>query len=164
MRISLPKSSVSITPFLWFDHQAEEAARQYVGLFRRSRITRTTRYSEAAAKASGRVPGSVMTVAFDLAGQPFVALNGGPHFVVACRSQAELDRVWDGLAAGGKELPCGWLTDRYGVTWQVVPAELNGWLDGRDPARAERVMQALLRMGKLDCRTLRRAAGGGQKK
>jgi predicted 3-demethylubiquinone-9 3-methyltransferase (glyoxalase superfamily) len=152
-----------ITPFLWFDTQAEEAARHYVSLFKNSKLGEIARYSEAGAKASGRPAGSVMTVAFELDGQKFVALNGGPHvqfnhavsFVANCESQAELDRVWDGLAKGGTIQQCGWLTDRYGVTWQVVPAVLPRLMQG---AKADKVMQAILQMKKLDIAALERAA------
>jgi predicted 3-demethylubiquinone-9 3-methyltransferase (glyoxalase superfamily) len=152
-----------ITPFLWFDSQAEEAARHYVSLFKNSKLGEIARYGEAGAKASGRPAGSVMTVAFELDGQKFVALNGGPHvqfnhavsFVANCESQAELDRVWDGLATGGTIQQCGWLTDRYGVTWQVVPAVLPKLMQG---AKADKVMQAILQMKKLDIAALERAA------
>jgi len=152
-----------ITPFLWFDSQAEEAARHYVAVFKDSRLGEIARYSEAGAKASGRPAGSVMTVAFELHGQGFVALNGGPHvrfnhavsFVANCESQAELDRIWDGLASGGTIQQCGWLTDRYGVTWQVVPANLPRLMQG---AKADKVMQAILQMKKLDIAALQKAA------
>jgi predicted 3-demethylubiquinone-9 3-methyltransferase (glyoxalase superfamily) len=151
-----------ITPFLWFDSQAEEAARHYVSIFENSKLGEIARYGEAGAKASGRPAGSVMTVAFELDGQKFVALNGGPHvqfnhavsFVANCESQAELDRVWDGLAEGGTIQQCGWLTDRYGVTWQVVPAVLPKLMQG---ARADKVMHAILKMKKLDIAALERA-------
>jgi predicted 3-demethylubiquinone-9 3-methyltransferase (glyoxalase superfamily) len=153
-----------ITPFLWFDRQAEEAARFYISIFPNSRITTTTRYGE-----DGPGPaGSIMTVAFELDGREFVALNGGPlfkftpavSFVVNCETQAELDAVWERLTAGGEEVECGWLRDRYGVSWQVVPASLARLLGGPDPRRAERVMKALLGMKKLDIATLERAAQG----
>jgi predicted 3-demethylubiquinone-9 3-methyltransferase (glyoxalase superfamily) len=151
-----------ITPFLWFDSQAEEAARHYVSIFENSKLGEIARYGEAGAKASGRPAGSVMTVAFELDGQKFVALNGGPHvqfnhavsFVANCESQAELDRVWDGLAEGGTIQQCGWLTDRYGVTWQVVPAVLPKLMQG---AKADKVMHAILQMKKLDIAALERA-------
>ena len=151
-----------ITPFLWFDSQAEEAARHYVSIFENSKLGEIARYGEAGAKASGRPAGSVMTVAFELDGQKFVALNGGPHvqfnhavsFVANCESQAELDRVWDGLAEGGTIQQCGWLTDRYGVTWQVVPAVLPRLMRG---AKADKVMHAILQMKKLDIAALERA-------
>jgi predicted 3-demethylubiquinone-9 3-methyltransferase (glyoxalase superfamily) len=156
-------ASQKITPFLWFDDQAEEAARFYVSLFKNAKLGEIARYGDAGAKASGRPAGSVMTVAFELDGQNFVALNGGPHvkfnhavsFVVNCDSQAELDRLWDGLAGGGAIQQCGWLVDRFGVTWQVVPAVLPRLMQG---AKADKVMRAILTMKKLDIAALERAA------
>jgi predicted 3-demethylubiquinone-9 3-methyltransferase (glyoxalase superfamily) len=156
-----------ITPFLWFDTQAEEAANFYVSLFRNAEIVSVSRYGEDSARASGRPEGSVMTVAFRLDGQDFVALNGGPvfnfspatSFVVNCDTQAEIDRLWDRLSAGGQPQPCGWVTDRYGVTWQIVPAALGELLNDPDPARAQRAMQAMLQMTKIDIGALQRAAG-----
>ncbi|MBL8541285.1 MAG: VOC family protein [Betaproteobacteria bacterium] len=160
-----------ITPFLWFDHEAEEAAHFYTSIFDDAAIGKTTRYGEEGARVSGQPPGSVMTIAFRLAGQEFVALNGGPHFtfspaisfVVRCDSQTEVDRYWDQLAAGGEERAqqCGWLQDRYGVSWQIVPAALDTLLDAAEPQRASRVMQALLKMKKLDIEALERAWAGG---
>lgn len=156
-----------ITPFLWFDEQAEEAARFYASVFDNSKIVSITRYDEAGAKASGRPQGTVMTVAFELDGQGFVALNGGPaftfspaiSFVVNCQTQEEIDRLWSELAEGGPEeaQQCGWLQDKYGVSWQIVPAALGQWLGGEEPAKAQRVMQALLQMKKLDIETLEQA-------
>lgn len=156
-----------ITPFLWFDNQAEEAVNFYVSIFRNSRITDVARYGDDAAKVSGRPQGSVMTVAFELDGQPFVALNGGPvftfspaiSFVVDCATQEEVDRLWDRLSAGGEPQQCGWLRDQYGVTWQIVPAVLGKLLSDPDAARAQRVMQAMLQMNKLDIGALKQAAG-----
>jgi len=156
-----------ITPFLWFDNQAEEAVNFYVSIFRNSRITNIARYGDDAAKVSGRPQGSVMTVAFELDGQPFVALNGGPvftfspavSFVVDCATQEEVDRLWDRLSAGGEPQQCGWLRDKYGVTWQIVPAVLGKLLSDPDAARAQRVMQAMLQMNKLDIGALKQAAG-----
>jgi len=156
-----------ITPFLWFDNQAEEAVNFYVSVFRNSRITNIARYGDDAAKVSGRRQGSVMTVAFELDGQPFVALNGGPvftfspavSFVVDCATQEEVDRLWDRLSAGGEPQQCGWLRDKYGVTWQIVPAVLGKLLSDPDAARAQRVMQAMLQMNKLDIGALKQAAG-----
>lgn len=157
-----------ITPFLWFDDQASEAANFYVEVFDNSRILTTTHYSEDAAGASGKPAGTVMTVAFELEGQKFVALNGGPHFsiseavsfVVNCRSQEEIDYYWDKLCAGGDESAqqCGWLKDRYGVSWQVVPTVLPELLSTPDPERATRVVKALLQMKKIDIEALRHAA------
>jgi predicted 3-demethylubiquinone-9 3-methyltransferase (glyoxalase superfamily) len=158
-----------ITPFLWFDGQAEEAARFYTSVFENSRIVSVTRYGKGAAEASGRPEGSVMTVAFELDGQDFTALNGGPHFkfneaislVVHCRSQDEVDRYWDRLSDGGdpKAQQCGWLKDRYGLSWQVVPMELALLLGDPDPERAQRAAKAMLQMKKIDLAALRRAAG-----
>src|SRR5512146_1793101 len=151
-----------ITPFLWFNNRAEQAARFYTSIFRKSRIIRVARYSKAGAKAAGRKPGSAMTVEFQLEGQRFVALNGGPQFkfneaisfVVHCRTQAELDYYWKKLSAGGKVVHCGWLRDKYGVAWQVVPANIGELLSDKDPERAQRVMQAVLQMVKLDIKKL----------
>ena len=155
-----------ITPFLWFDGQAEQAAKFYTSIFPKSRITQISRYSEASAKASGRAAGSVMTVAFQLEGQDFVALNGGPQFkfteaisfVVNCATQAELDRFWKRLSAGGKEVECGWLKDKFGVSWQIVPSVLWELLDQKDPEKVQRVMAAVMTMVKLDIKGLRQAA------
>jgi len=151
-----------ITPFLWFDAEAEEAARFYVSLFPNSRIVDVAYYGPAGPGQEG----SVMTVDFELDGRRFVALNGGPvytfteavSFQVACESQAEVDRYWAALSEGGEEGPCGWLKDRYGLSWQIVPAALPGLLADPDPARANRVFQAMLQMGKLEIAELERAA------
>jgi predicted 3-demethylubiquinone-9 3-methyltransferase (glyoxalase superfamily) len=157
-----------ITPFLWFDHQAEEAARFYVSIFQNSRLTTITRYDEEAARASGRPKGSVMTVAFELDGQRFTALNGGPLFpfteaislVVNCETQAEIDYFWAKLSAGGHEVECGWLKDRFGVSWQVVPTVLTEMLQDKEPEKARRAMAALLTMKKLSIDGLKRAYAG----
>ncbi len=157
-----------IIPFLWFDTQAEEAARFYTSIFPHSRIGKIARYDPASAKASGRSAGSVMTVEFQLEGQDFLALNGGPHFkfteavsfVVSCRTQAEVDRFWRKLSAGGQEVQCGWLKDKYGLSWQVVPTVLGELLSDQDSAKSQRVMQAMLKMVKLDIRKLKQAAKG----
>jgi predicted 3-demethylubiquinone-9 3-methyltransferase (glyoxalase superfamily) len=154
-----------ITPFLWFNDQAEEAAKFYVSIFTNSKIVSVTRYGDAGAKVSGRPKDSVMTVEFKLAGQKFVALNGGPHFnfteavsfVVKCRTQKELDRFWKKLSTGGKESQCGWLKDKYGLSWQIVPAKLAELLGGKDARRSERVMQALIQMVKIDIKSLKKA-------
>ena len=158
-----------ISPCLWFDSQAEEAARLYCSLFRNSRILRIARYGEAGHEIHGRAPGSVMTVSFELDGQAFTALNGGPLFrfneaislQVHCDTQEELDRYWDGLAADGDPAAqqCGWLKDKYGVSWQIVPSALPDLL--ADPRQAERVMTALLGMKRLDIAALQRAYAGG---
>ncbi len=153
-----------ITPFLWFSSQAEEAARFYVSLFDDSAVTQVVRCGPG-----GPAPeGSVMTVAFRLAGQAFVALNGGKQipftdavsFVINCHTQAEIDTLWTRLSDGGATGPCGWLKDRYGLSWQVVPAELPELLSGPDAESAARVMQALCGMHKIDLETLRQAHAG----
>ncbi len=157
-----------ITPFLWFDNQAEEAVKFYTSIFRNSRIGKIARYDEAGEKVSGRPAGSGMTVEFQIEGQEFVALNGGPHFkfteavsfVVNCKTQAEVDRFWKKLCAGGKEVQCGWLKDKYGLSWQIVPTVLGELLSVKDAAKSQRVMQAMLKMVKLDIKKLRQAAKG----
>lgn len=153
-----------ITPFLWFDDQAEEAARFYVSLFRNSQIKRISRYNDA----GPGVPGRVMTVEFELDGLAFVAMNGGPQFPfteavsfsVECVDQAEVDRYWDALSQGGQTNVCGWLKDRYGLSWQIVPKVLPELLSGQDPERARRAMSAMLKMTKLDIAGLEAAAAG----
>jgi predicted 3-demethylubiquinone-9 3-methyltransferase (glyoxalase superfamily) len=147
-----------ISPFLWFDDRAEEAAKFYTSIFENSRIVNVTRYDEAAAEVSGRPAGTVMTVAFELEGQAFTALNGGPlfrfteaiSFVVSCRTQQEVDEFWEKLSEGGEKGRCGWLKDRYGVSWQIVPTILNELLTDNDPERSRRVLKAVLQMDKLD--------------
>jgi predicted 3-demethylubiquinone-9 3-methyltransferase (glyoxalase superfamily) len=160
----------TITPCLWFDDQAEEAAHFYVGIFKDSRILALTHYGEAGQEIHGRPPSSVMTVAFELAGQGFTALNGGPVFrfneaislQVHCDTQAEIDHHWSRLSAGGdpKAQQCGWLKDRFGVSWQVVPRALPELLADARSEHAQRVMTALLQMQKLDLAALRRAYEG----
>jgi len=155
-----------ITPFLWLDDKAEEAVKFYVSVFKNSRIGGVARYGAAGAKASGRPKGSVMTVAFQLDGQDFVALNGGPHFkfteaisfVVNCETQAEVDELWEKLSAGGEKGRCGWLKDRYGMSWQIVPSVIGKLMQDTDAGKSEKVMQAILKMDKLDVEALRRAA------
>ena len=164
----MPKVAQKITPFLWFDTQAEEAAAFYVSIFKNSRIKGLARYSSEAAQAADRPKGSVMTVEFELDGQDFVALNGGPifkfteaiSFVVSCESQDELDHFWQQLSAGGQEVECGWLKDKFGVSWQVVPTILGEMLQDQDPEKPKRVMAALLKMKKLDIAGLREAYEG----
>jgi predicted 3-demethylubiquinone-9 3-methyltransferase (glyoxalase superfamily) len=156
-----------ITPFLWFDSQAEEAARFYTGIFKNSKIGKISRYGEAGREVHGRPPGSVMVVEFELEGQKFSALNGGPvfnfteaiSFAISCDTQEEVDHYWDKLTAGGdpRAQQCGWLKDKYGVSWQVVPAVLAELMSNLDPAKAGRVMQALRKMKKLDIAELKRA-------
>ena len=153
-----------ITPFLWFNDEAEEAANFYASVFRNSKVKAVTRYSDAGPGPKG----SVMTVNFELDGQEFTALNGGPQytftealsFVVHCDTQQDVDYYWDMLTAGGQESQCGWLKDKYGLSWQIVPKALPRLLQQTDPAKAQRVVQALLRMKKLDIGALERAAQG----
>jgi predicted 3-demethylubiquinone-9 3-methyltransferase (glyoxalase superfamily) len=154
-----------ITPFLWFNDKAEEAANFYISIFKNSKIEKVTRYSETTANPSGRPPGSVMTVVFQINGQEFIALNGGPHFqfteavsfVVNCDTQAEIDEFWERLSAGGQESQCGWLKDKYGLSWQIVPAHIELWLSDMDPEKSARVMAAVLQMTKLDLNKLQAA-------
>jgi predicted 3-demethylubiquinone-9 3-methyltransferase (glyoxalase superfamily) len=164
----MPKVKQKITPFLWFDHQAEEAARFYASVFKNSKVGDITRYDEQASEAAGRPVGSVMTVAFELDGQQFTALNGGPQFkfgeaisfVVNCETQEEVDHFWERLSAGGQQIECGWLKDRFGVAWQVTPAILIEMLQDKDPEKAKRVMAAMLTMKKLNIDALKRAYEG----
>jgi predicted 3-demethylubiquinone-9 3-methyltransferase (glyoxalase superfamily) len=156
-----------ITPFLWFNDNAEEAVKFYKSIFKKSRIGRIARYDEIGEKVAGRPAGSVMTIDFEIAGQEFIALNGGPHFkfneaisfVVNCKTQAEVDYFWKKLlAGGGRESQCGWLKDKFGVSWQIVPVILNELLADQDAAKAQRVMAAMLQMVKLDIKKLKAAA------
>ena len=154
-----------ITPCLWFDTEGEEAATFYVSLFKNSRITDVSRYGEAGPRPAG----TVMVVSFELDGQPFTALNGGPEFTfneaislqVDCQTQEEVDYYWDGLTAGGEEGPCGWLKDRYGVSWQVVPNALITLIQDPDPGRSKRAMAAMMTMKKIDIAALQAAADQG---
>jgi predicted 3-demethylubiquinone-9 3-methyltransferase (glyoxalase superfamily) len=154
-----------ITPFLWFDDQAEEAAKFYVSLFENSRITSITYYGEG----NRRPPGLVFTVNFILDGQEFVALNGGPEFkfneavsfYVDCPTQAEVDRLWERLTAGGEEVQCGWLKDKFGLTWQIVPSGLVDLINGKDAEGSRRALQAMFQMKKLDIEQMRQAYEGG---
>jgi predicted 3-demethylubiquinone-9 3-methyltransferase (glyoxalase superfamily) len=154
-----------LSPFLWFDTEAEDAANFYVALFPNSKITHTARYGEAGPGPKG----SVMTVAFELDGKPFTGINGGPHytfseavsFVIDCRDQADVDRYWEALTAdGGAPGQCGWLKDRFGLSWQVVPDALFKLLGDPDPARAKRAVEAMMQMGRLDVAKLEAAAAG----
>jgi predicted 3-demethylubiquinone-9 3-methyltransferase (glyoxalase superfamily) len=157
-----------ITACLWFNDNAEEAVRFYAGIFKDAKIKGVTHYSEDAAKIAGRPKGSVLTVAFQLAGQDYLALNGGPifkfteavSFIVNCETQAEVDRLWAQLSAGGSEGQCGWLKDKYGLSWQIVPSVLSEMLQDKDARKSERVMKALLRMTKLNLNELRKAYDG----
>ncbi len=157
-----------ITPFLWFDDQAEGAVKFYTSIFKHSKILAVARYDEVGAKAAGRPKGSIMTISFEIEGQEFTALNGGPvfafspatSFVVNCKTQKEIDRLWEKLSEGGKKDRCGWLRDKYGVSWQIVPAILGKMLQQKDPKKFRRVMEAILKMDKIDIETLRRAYEG----
>jgi len=151
-----------ITPFLWFDQNAEEAVKFYISVFKKGKIVNVARYPEGAPGPEG----SAMTVEFQLFGQNFVALNGGPDFkfteaisfMVNCRTQREVDYYWKKLTAGGKEVQCGWLKDKYGLSWQIVPTVLMDLLNSKDRAKSARVMQAMLAMVKIDIKRLKKAA------
>jgi predicted 3-demethylubiquinone-9 3-methyltransferase (glyoxalase superfamily) len=160
----------AITPCLWFDSQAEEAARFYTGIFKNSQILAITRYGEAGREIHGQPAGTVMTVEFELNGHPFTALNGGPifkfneavSFQVLCRTQEEMDHYWNRLGEGGdpKAQQCGWLKDKYGLSWQVVPTGMVEMLNDPDREKADRAMEAMLKMKKLDIVELKRAFEG----
>jgi predicted 3-demethylubiquinone-9 3-methyltransferase (glyoxalase superfamily) len=157
-----------ITPCLWFDSQAEEAARYYTGIFKNSKIGRISRYGDAGREVHRQAAGTVMTVEFELNGQPFTALNGGPlfkfneaiSFQIMCRTQEEVDHYWNKLSEGGDKnaQQCGWLKDKYGLSWQVVPTVLAELMTDPDKEKAGRVMEAMLKMKKLDIAELKRAA------
>jgi predicted 3-demethylubiquinone-9 3-methyltransferase (glyoxalase superfamily) len=156
-----PAPAQKITPFLWFDNNAEEAVNFYVSIFKNSKVLTVTRYGE-----SGPGPkGAVMTASFQLEGQQFVALNGGPHFkfteaislVVNCKSQEEVDYFWEKLSDGGQKSQCGWLKDKFGLSWQIVPTVLGELVQGKDPEKSRRVMKAMLQMKKLDIEGLKQA-------
>jgi predicted 3-demethylubiquinone-9 3-methyltransferase (glyoxalase superfamily) len=159
-----------ITPCLWFDHQAEEAARFYTALFPNSKIGSIARYGKEGYEIHHQPEGTVMTIEFEIAGQPFTALNGGPvfkfneaiSFQVQCETQAEVDYYWEKLSEGGDETAqqCGWLKDKYGVSWQVIPKGLGELIGDPDPERAQRATQAMLQMKKLDINAIRRAYDG----
>ncbi|HJT19573.1 MAG TPA: VOC family protein [Nitrospira sp.] len=157
-----------ITPCLWFDDQAEEAAKFYVSIFRNSKLGSITRYGEAGANVSGRPKGSVLTVTFEIQGQEFVALNGGPifkfteavSFMVKCESQKEIDEMWEKLSEGGEKGECGWLKDRYGLSWQIVVPGWDEMLRDKDPQKSERVMAAILTTTKPDMQRIRDAYEG----
>ncbi|HTU40345.1 MAG TPA: VOC family protein [Candidatus Aquilonibacter sp.] len=150
-----------ITPFLWFDHQAEEAANFYVSIFKNSKVGNITRYGDGGPGPKG----SVMTVSFELDGQPFMALNGGPafHFTEAismfvhCENQQEVDELWEKLSSGGEKSRCGWLKDKYGLSWQIIPSGLMEALGNKDSEKAKRAMQAMLQMDKIDIERIRNA-------
>ncbi len=153
-----------ITPFLWFDDKAEEAMNFYVSIFKNSKVVSVTRYGDMGPGPKG----TVMSAVFELDGQPFFALNGGPHytftpaisFFVSCETQEEVDDLWEKLSSGGRKDRCGWLSDRFGLSWQIVPAVLAPMLGDQEPQKAQRVMQAMLEMTKLDIQGLRRAYDG----
>lgn len=159
-----------ISPCLWFDHQAEDAANFYTGIFPSSRIVSVSRYGKAGQEIHGRPPGSVMVVAFELGGQSFTALNGGPVFKfneavslqVHCQTQKEIDSYWEKLGAGGdpQAQQCGWLKDRYGLSWQIVPAIMDEMFKGAATPKSERAMSAMLQMKKLDIAALKKAYDG----
>ncbi len=154
-----------IIPNLWFDDKAEEAVNFYVSIFKNSKIGSITHYGEEGAKAAGRPEGMVMTVTFQLEGQEFMALNGGPifkfteaiSFIVNCETQEEVDKLWEKLSEGGQEGPCGWLKDKYGLSWQIVPTVLGEMMQDKNAEKSERVMEALLKMKKIDIEILEQA-------
>jgi predicted 3-demethylubiquinone-9 3-methyltransferase (glyoxalase superfamily) len=164
-RIKEMTAMQKITPFLWFDDKAEEAMNFYVSVFKNSKVGSVTRYGEAGPGAKGKV----MSATFQLDGQEFFALNGGPHytftpaisFFVNCETQLEVDELWEKLSAGGEKNRCGWLTDKYGVTWQIIPSVLSELLHDKDPEKSKRVMQAMLQMTKIEIEDLKRAYGRG---
>ncbi len=166
MKSSSGNTNQKITPFLWFNDNAEQAVKFYTSIFKNSKIGKISRYGEEGERVAGRPKGSVMTIEFQLAGQQFIALNGGPEFkfteavsfVVNCRTQAEVDYYWKKLSAGGKQIQCGWLKDKFGLAWQVVPTVLGELVSGKDPLKSERVMRAMLKMVKLDIKKLKDAA------
>jgi predicted 3-demethylubiquinone-9 3-methyltransferase (glyoxalase superfamily) len=153
-----------ITPFLWFDNQAEEAINLYVSIFQNSKILSLTRYGEAGPGPKG----TLMTATFQLEGQQFMALNGGPHYhfteaislFVNCETQEEVDALWEKLAAGGEKGRCGWLKDKFGLSWQIIPSALGELLQDKDPAKSRRVMEAMLKMDRIDIRLLKQAHAG----
>lgn len=157
-----------IITHLWFDSQAEEAANFYVSVFKSSKVVGISRYTAAASEVAGRPKGSVMTVEFELDGQKFIALNGGPQFkfseaislLVNCTSQEEIDKLWQKLSSGGEDGPCGWLKDKYGLSWQIVPTVLAEMVRDPDAKKVDRVMSAILKMKKLDLRKLEQAYAG----
>lgn len=158
----------NLTPCLWFDDKAEEAARFYVSIFKNAKLGNIARYGEAGAQASGKPKGSVMTVTFEIEEQEFVALNGGPlfkfteavSFMVKCHTQAEIDEMWCKLSDGGEEGPCGWLKDKFGLSWQIVVPEWDEMLRDKDAAKSERTMAAILQMGKPDLQRVQQAFAG----
>lgn len=157
-----------ITPCLWFDDKAEDAAKLYVSIFKNSKLGQVTRYGDSGSQISGKPKGSVMTVTFEIEGQEFVALNGGPlfkfteavSFMVKCKSQQDIDEMWSKLSEGGEEGPCGWLKDKYGLSWQIVVPEWDEMLRDKDSEKSERVMVAILHMSKPDMQRVQQAYEG----
>jgi predicted 3-demethylubiquinone-9 3-methyltransferase (glyoxalase superfamily) len=164
----MPIGTKTITPCLWFDTQAEDAAKFYVSVFKNSKITSVSRFPNAGQDVHGKPAGSVMVVAFELNGQPFTALNGGPQFKfdeavsfqVMCDTQGDVDYYWTALTAGGQEGPCGWLKDKFGLSWQVAPSAIPKMMTDPDAKKSARVMNAFMKMKKLDVATLKRAFEG----
>ena len=156
-----------ITPFLWFDDQAEEAAKFYTSIFKNSKIGKVSRYGREGYKVHGKKAGTAMTVEFEIDGQKIIALNGGPQFKfseaislsVDCKTQEEVDELWEKLTKGGEEGACGWLKDKYGLSWQINPTIIGEMLADKDPKKAGRVMTAMLKMKKIDIKTLKKAYG-----
>lgn len=154
-----------ITPFLWFDKEAEEAANFYVSIFKNSKILNVARYNEESSKASGVPAGTVMTISFELNGQVFNALNGGPifkfseaiSFMVSCDNQEEVDYYWEKLTEGGEESQCGWLKDKFGLSWQITPTEMGKMMSDSNPEKSKRVMHEMLKMKKIDLNVLKEA-------
>jgi len=162
VKATAPRTSAQkITTSLWFDDNAEQAVQHYLSIFKNSKVLKVTHYQEGGPGPKG----SVMLVEFQLAGQRFTALNGGPHFKfteaislsVGCDTQAEIDHLWAKLSEGGSPGPCGWLKDKFGLSWQIVPNRIREWMDDKDPRRSQRVMNAVMGMGKLDIRALEAA-------
>jgi predicted 3-demethylubiquinone-9 3-methyltransferase (glyoxalase superfamily) len=162
---SKEKTMQKIVPFLWFDDKAEEAVNFYISVFKNSKLVTVARYGEAMAEASGQPKGTVMMIVFQLEGQEFMALNGGPVFtfspaislLVNCETQEEVDKLWEKLSEGGEIEQCGWLRDKYGVSWQIFPTVLGEMLQDKNAERSERVMKAMLQMKKIDIKGLRQA-------
>lgn len=165
----IPVTMQKMATCLWFDGQAEEAVRFYTSIIKGSKVLSTARYGKEGAKASGRPEGSIMTITFELNGQEFMALNAGPEFsfnpaisfMLYCDTQEEVDYLWDKLSEGGEPWECGWLRDKYGVAWQIVPTILEKLMDGSDPVRAERLMKAMVQMRKMDIAKLQEAYDQG---
>ena len=157
-----------ITPFLWFDDKAEEDAKFYTSIFKNSKIGKISRYGKKGFEVHRRPAGTIMTVEFQIGGQNFIALNGGPEFKfteavsfsVECKTQVEVDKLWEKLTDGGEEGACGWLKDKYGLSWQINPTILGEMLQDKDPKKAGRVMEAMLKMKKIDIRALKKAYEG----